>query len=429
MLLAIDVNDTNSSPHVATVALTAGTVGQGYNYTLTEDGGTAPFRWTFAGSLPNGITQQSQYSPTLSGTTCGAGGYNFTAMVTDSNSNSGSQALTLQINKANTTTSVTSNANPSVFQQPVTFTVTVAPNSPCAPTGSVTFYDNGTKIGTGTLNGVAGMDQATFTTSALSVGNHPITATYGGDGSNFIGSTTSTALPQTVNQAMTGTTITMVSPSPAVVGQTITVAYSLAVVSPGVGTPIVPSGTITVAASDTSGCTVPVPGPGMCVLSPAATIAGSISFAVTYSGDSNFLGSIASSNYTVNIYVSDAAPQPPPPFTPVTKLPNAVVGSPYSNTVYESGGVNNGTTAFTWTIMSGSVMPGSGSTLPGLSFPSNAVGVFNGTLSGTPTAPGTYTFTAMVTDSVGNTGTQTFTFSVADAQYGDLIVVDGNPSG
>jgi hypothetical protein len=121
---------------------------------------------------------------------------------------------------------------------------------------------------------------------------------------------------------------------------------------------------------------------------------------------------------TVHIFVSDSQPPANPPFTATTALPNAVVGSPYSNIVYESGGVSNNTTAFSWTIVPNSVMPGGGSTLPGVSFQPNAIGVTNGTLSGTPTAPGTYTFTAMVTDSAGNTGTQTLTLNVADALFG-----------
>jgi hypothetical protein len=135
---------------------------------------------------------------------------------------------------------------------------------------------------------------------------------------------------------------------------------------------------------------------------------------------------------TVHIFVSDSQPANPP-FTATTALPNAVVGSPYSNTVYESGGVSNNTTAFSWTIVPNSVLPGGGSTLPGVSFQPNGTGVTNGTLSGTPTAPGTYTFTAKVTDSAGNTGTQTLTLNVADALFGDLVVVDGpaamSPSG
>ena len=46
------------------------------------------------------------------------------------------------------------------------------------------FYDGGTLLGTGTLNGVSGDDRATFTTSALSLGTHTITASYTGD-TNF----------------------------------------------------------------------------------------------------------------------------------------------------------------------------------------------------------------------------------------------------
>ena len=103
------------------------------------------------------------------------------------------------------------------------------------------------------------------------------------------------------------------------------------------------------------------------------------------------------------------------PHVVTTSLPAAIVGVAYSNTVSEEGGVNNVITAFKWTIVSGSVML-NGSPVDdgsiGISFQQNAVGVTNGTLSGTANTVGTYTFTAMVTDSVGNTGTQTLTLSV-----------------
>ena len=417
--LAIDVGDTDTTPHITTLALSPGTVGVAYSYTLAEDGGTAPFTWTFTSGLPTGITQSGS-SSMLAGTTCYAGTYSFTAMVTDAKANSGLQALTLQIAKATTTTSVMSNVSPaSVFQQAVTFTVTVAPQSSCTPTGTVTLSIDGTAVGSNTLSG--GM--ASFTTATLPVGMHKITASYAGD-SNFTASNSnSSPLPQTVNRASTTITYASASPNPAVVGQSITVAYNFAVAAPGAGTPTAPTGSITVLASDGSMCSVlALQGPGMCTLVPAATVAGNLTFTVTYAGDTNFLGSGANGNYTVNIYVSDATV---PPFTPVTNLPNAVVGAPYSNTVYENGGVTTGANNFSWTIVADSVMPGGGSTLPGLSFPANAAGVYNGTLSGTPAAPGTYTFTAMVTDSAGNTGTQTFALRVFS---GDLIVADGSPS-
>jgi len=118
----------------------------------------------------------------------------------------------------------------------------------------------------------------------------------------------------------------------------------------------------------------------------------------------------------VLIFVSDSQPTPPPPFTPTKTLPNGVVGSPYTNTVYESGGVTGGQSPFSWTLAQGSnPLP------PGLSFQANTAGVTNGTLSGTPTSAGTFTFTAMVTDSASNTGTQNLTVTVlapAPAPYG-----------
>ena len=93
-----------------------------------------------------------------------------------------------------TTTSVVSSVNPSVFGQSVTFTATVTPSGSGTPSGKVTFMDGASTLGTGTLNTSA---QATFTTTALTVGSHSITAIYDGD-ANFAGST-SAVLSQVVS--------------------------------------------------------------------------------------------------------------------------------------------------------------------------------------------------------------------------------------
>ena len=61
------------------------------------------------------------------------------------------------------------------------------------PSGTVTFKDGATVLGTGALSG----GHATFSTSALAVGSHSITAVYAAD-ANFNGST-SAALAQKVN--------------------------------------------------------------------------------------------------------------------------------------------------------------------------------------------------------------------------------------
>jgi hypothetical protein len=95
-----------------------------------------------------------------------------------------------------TTTTLTSSVNPSYLGLSVTFTATVGlvnGASTPVPTGTATFLDNGTAIGTGTLNG-AGV--ATFTTSTLAVGSHPIVANFGGD--TMTGASSSAALTQVV---------------------------------------------------------------------------------------------------------------------------------------------------------------------------------------------------------------------------------------
>src|SRR5262249_51561030 len=93
-------------------------------------------------------------------------------------------------------TTLISSTNPSLFGQSVTFTATVNPVAPGTgtPSGSVTFLDGATTLGTETLSGGA----ATFTTSALSVAGHPITASYGDD--STFNPSTSAVLTQTVNK-------------------------------------------------------------------------------------------------------------------------------------------------------------------------------------------------------------------------------------
>src|SRR5207245_2215702 len=145
-------------------------------------------------------------------------------------------ALTQTVNKANTTTALTSSVNPSVFGQSVTFTATVTANSPGAgtPTGTVTFKAGATTVGTGPLSGGV----ATFSSSTLAVGGHSITADYNGDSSFNI---SSGALTQTVNKANTTTALTS-SVNPSVFGQSVTFTATVTANSPGAGTP---TGTVT----------------------------------------------------------------------------------------------------------------------------------------------------------------------------------------
>jgi hypothetical protein len=97
-----------------------------------------------------------------------------------------------------TTATVTASANPAVVGKTITFTATLQASSPGAgtPTGTVTFLDIATTLGTGTLN-TAG--KATFTTSAFALGTHAISGNYAGD-NNFQASASAT-LAETVKSS------------------------------------------------------------------------------------------------------------------------------------------------------------------------------------------------------------------------------------
>ena len=133
-----------------------------------------------------------------------------------------SSNLSQTINKANTSTSLAADVNPAVFGQYVTFTATVAASSPGSgtPTGTVTFYDGSTSLGTGTLAVVGGQNVATLSTSALAVGTHAtVHAVYAGD-ANF-NTSTSANFSETVNQDSSFTNI-WATPDLAVLGQPVT---------------------------------------------------------------------------------------------------------------------------------------------------------------------------------------------------------------
>jgi Ca2+-binding RTX toxin-like protein len=204
-----------------------------------------------------------------------------------------SSAVSQVVNAANTTTSLSSSANPSAYGQSVTFTATVAPVSPGAgtPTGTVLFYDGNTQIGSGSLNQVSGNDQATFSTSSLSVATHSITASYQTDG-NFATSTSS-AVSQTVNQDATTTSLSS-SVNPSAYGQSVTFTATVGANSPGSGTP---TGSVNFYDGSTllgSGTLAVVGGKDQATYSTATLSAATHSITATYAGDTNFITSTSS---------------------------------------------------------------------------------------------------------------------------------------
>ena len=129
---------------------------------------------------------------TVTGATAGTK-VDTTSVVTSVEGGNGNSATaTLTVGVVATTTSLTSSRNPSSFGEPVTFTATVT-STGSTPTGSVSFLDSSTVLGTVALSGGI----AAFTISTLPTGNHSITASYS-PGSGF-GASASAVLIQSVN--------------------------------------------------------------------------------------------------------------------------------------------------------------------------------------------------------------------------------------
>lgn len=255
------------------------TVGQSVTFTAT----VAPSAATgsvqfFDGANVLGTSVLSGGSASFATTTLAAGTHSITAAYSGDSSyaSSTSSALTQTVvgGVVGTTTALTSSLNPSAYGDQVTFTATVSPSS--GATGSVTFMDGGTVLGSSALN-ASGV--ATFSTSSLLIGSHSITAQYGGDSSH--GSSTSPALSQIVNKASTTTTVTSDS-NPSKSGRSVTFT---ATVSSAVAT-----GSVQFFDGSTALGTVTLTS-GHASLSFATLAVGKHSITATYSGDGNFAGS------------------------------------------------------------------------------------------------------------------------------------------
>ena len=174
------------------------------------------------------------------------------------------------VNKATATVTLASVPNPSTFGASVTLTATITSGT----TGSVTFQEGATALGTGTIS--SGI--ATFATSSLTGGTHSITAQYAGD-TNYTAAT-STAVSQVVNKATSTVTLAS-SPNPSTYGTSVTVTAAV---------PAGATGTVTFEDNGTaiSGA-VPISGT-TAAFAISTLVAGSHAITAVYSGDSNYYG-------------------------------------------------------------------------------------------------------------------------------------------
>jgi len=194
--------------------------------------------------------------------------------------------------QATTATSVTSNLDPSVFGQTVTFTASVSAIPPGAgtPIGTVSFMDGATPIAACQSLTLNASGQAQCPVSTLAAGVHAISVSYSGS-PNF--AVSSGAVSQNVQRSGTTTAVAS-SLNPSTFGQSVTFTASVSSVAPGVGTP---TGVISFSDGSTpiAACqnvSLNATGQAQCVLSTVAI--GTRTINAGFAGSANFLASAGS---------------------------------------------------------------------------------------------------------------------------------------
>ena len=281
---AVLTQTVNASLISTTTAVTSSanpsTSGQSVTFTATGSPaaatGTVQF---FDGASSLGTATLSGGTASLSTSALSVGGHSITAAYNGDSTYaaSTSSVLTQTVNGVlvGTTTALTSTPNPSTYGQSVAFTAVVS-SLGGTPTGTVTFLDGATTLGSSALD--AG-GHATLSVSSLSVGTHTVTAQYNGDGT-FSGSTSS-GLSQAVNTA--DTTITLTSNhNPSNNSQPVTFTAAVSA-STATGTVQFFDGATLLGSAPLSG--------GVASLTTSTLGGGTHSVTASYGGDGNYNGS------------------------------------------------------------------------------------------------------------------------------------------
>lgn len=336
-----------------------GSQGVAYSQTITGTGGTGPYTFSVtSGSFPTGLTLSS--GGVLSGTPTVPGPFTFTVGDIDSHGNTGSHSYTVNIGANILTVNPATLANGALatpYSQTVTATggtgpYTFAVSAGSLPTG-LSLASNGNITGTPTVAG-----PFTFTVRAIDSVNNTGTRSY------------------TVN---VGSNILTVTPSSPLPNGTRGQAYGATFGASGGTGPYsfqVRSGSL----------------PGGLSLSSSGALSGTPTVAGTFSFDvqaTDSLFNTGTGSYSLTI---DPAPLTINPAT----LANGTIGTAYSQSVTAS----NGTPAYSYAVIAGGLPTGL------------SLNTSNGAITGTPTTPGSYSFTIQATDATPVTGSRNYTVLV-----------------
>ncbi len=364
----------------------------GYNQVLAVAGGTGPLTFSVKSGLPAGLTINSN-TGAITGTPTTTGTFKFTVVVTDSLGSSTSKALSIVIGTlpSITTSSLTNwDVNLANYKQTLAATggtgkLTYSLSAPnTLPTG-LSLSTTGVITGTPTATG-------SFTFTIV------VTDTVGG---------TATHSYTVIINSISISTTTLVNWDKSFAGYKQTIAAS--------------GSTGALKYSIKSGTSLPA---GLSINSSTGVISGTPSTAATYNFTvvvTDILGGTATQAYKVVISAE--------PSITTTTLSNWDTNSGnYSQTV----AVRGGTGALTYSIKSGTSLP------TGLGISSST-----GAITGTPSVAGKYTFTVVVTDSIGASVSKAFTVVISlpsftttalpnatvNKSYSETVVATGGSGG
>jgi Putative Ig domain len=378
---------------ITSSALASGTQNSTYTSTLQATGGTGAYTWSIStGSLPAGLTLAAS-TGTVSGKPTASGNFSFGVSVKDSGSPAQTAtvpAVTLSIVAAGT---------------PLAIGTTTLPGGVPNQTYSTTLNaDGGTSpytwtLTTGTLPAGLSFSGSTGVISGTPTGSGTSSLTF-----SVADSSTPTPQTKSVTLSLVVAPVALTITTSSLPGGTSGSSYSNLLTASG--------GTSPYSWSITTG-SLPA---GLTLTSSTGLISGT----PTATGTSNFTVKVTDSGSpaltkTLKLSIVIAAPAVAPLTISTTSLAAGTKGTTYS-TAMQAGG---GTTPYAWSITTGSLPAG-------LSLAS-ATGI----ISGTPTASGTTSFTATVTDSESPVQTKAVQLSIviATAAPPTLAISATLPSG
>ena len=266
-----------------------------FNANVKPSSGTSSATGTitfYNGATILGTATLSAGSATFTTSSLPTGSNSITAVYSGASSFNGSTSAAVSVsvsaNVVSTTATLIASSSTITENSPVTLTATVKQNSgPDAPTGTVTFYNGTTLLGSATLSG----GTASISTSALPVGTDSVSAAYSGavtfnaSSSNVVAITVNASSSSVINTVTTiapsTTSITQASPLTLVVN----VKQASGTTAPSGGVTVYNGSTIVATGSVTAGTailTIPSLPAGTDILS--ASYAGTTTFSPSISG-------------------------------------------------------------------------------------------------------------------------------------------------